>query len=79
LELQFAFLEVGDTERPDACEGCGETPNYALEGHHRSYDPDKFDQFLPKAQKVLDTVEWKGGKHLPVEGMGRTNVLPNCS
>jgi hypothetical protein len=22
---------------------------------------DKFDEFLPKAQKVLDTVEWKGG------------------
>jgi len=22
---------------------------------------DKFDAFLPKAQKVLDTVEWKGG------------------
>jgi hypothetical protein len=23
--------------------------------------PDRFDDFLPKAQKVLDTVEWKGG------------------
>jgi hypothetical protein len=22
---------------------------------------EKFDQFLPKAQKVLDSVEWKGG------------------
>jgi hypothetical protein len=22
---------------------------------------DKFDEFLPKAQEVLDTVEWKGG------------------
>jgi hypothetical protein len=22
---------------------------------------DKFDEFLPKAQKVLDSVEWKGG------------------
>jgi acetolactate synthase small subunit len=21
---------------------------------------DKFDEFLPKAQKVLDSVEWKG-------------------
>jgi hypothetical protein len=21
---------------------------------------EKFDEFLPKAQKVLDTVEWKG-------------------
>ena len=22
---------------------------------------DSFDEFLPKAQKVLDSVEWKGG------------------
>jgi hypothetical protein len=22
---------------------------------------DRFDEFLPKAQKVLDSVEWKGG------------------
>jgi hypothetical protein len=22
---------------------------------------DKFDQFLPKVQKVLDTVEWRDG------------------
>jgi acetolactate synthase small subunit len=26
-----------------------------------SASPDKFDEFLPKAQKVLDTVEWKSG------------------
>ena len=27
---------------------------------------DKFDEFLPKAQKVLDSVEWKGG----MQGVG---------
>jgi hypothetical protein len=26
-----------------------------------SASADKFDEFLPKAQKVLDSVEWKGG------------------
>jgi hypothetical protein len=38
VELSFA-LQVGDIERPTACEGCGETPSYALHGHHTSYDP----------------------------------------
>jgi hypothetical protein len=28
---------------------------------HISAPAGKFDEFLPKAQEVLDTVEWKGG------------------
>ena len=35
----------------------GKTVILAADAHNI----DEFDEFLPKAQKVLDSVEWKGG------------------
>jgi uncharacterized protein YjbI with pentapeptide repeats len=38
--------------------------------------PDKFDEFLPKAQKILDSVEWKGRK-APSSGEDGENSAPS--
>jgi hypothetical protein len=36
----------------------------------------KFDEFLPKAQKVLDTVEWEGAQ-APSSGEDGENTGPS--
>jgi uncharacterized protein YjbI with pentapeptide repeats len=38
-----------------------------------SASPDKFDEFLPKAQKVLDTVEWRGAQASSSGGDGENS------